>query len=253
MTERPFRFSIYSGMPQRRETPAVIGAKFLDTLDTLSGIDPLFADWKVLDVPAMASLPLAVARRRMTTIVENNVARNKREEPVPESGYGAIGVTGNAIPSRIVKFWVEAGALFADEMMLNVGDILYPTDPLILEYGLFRQALLATSAIWKPDWAAVSAIRGGYWKEPIIPGAPLFPYSAFHIPWIAHLSPALSTGFVVPPSDVRTEHAPGGGLLLSAIEDAFDPTNPEHLRRARLLAETMIAHTGDGADDEYPP
>jgi hypothetical protein len=56
----------------------------------------------------------------------------------------------------------------------------------------------------------------------------------------------------VPPPDVVTEHAPGGGLLLSATEDNFDLTNPEHLRRARLLAETMISHTRDEADDDNP-
>jgi hypothetical protein len=37
--------------PQRRETPAVIGQKFLDTFDALSAADPLFTPWKVLDKP----------------------------------------------------------------------------------------------------------------------------------------------------------------------------------------------------------
>ncbi len=27
-------------------------------------------------------------------------------------------------------------------------------------------------------------------------------------------------------------------------EDRLDPANPEHLRRARVVAETMIAYTG---------
>jgi hypothetical protein len=85
MNEHPFSFDIYYGLPRRQETPAVIGGKFLNALDALSGIDPLFADWKVLDLPATASLPLALERPRIATIVENNVFRNKREEPVPES------------------------------------------------------------------------------------------------------------------------------------------------------------------------
>jgi hypothetical protein len=92
-----------------------------------------------------------------------------------------------------------------------------------------------------------------YWKAPIVPGAQVIRYNPFHIPWIAYLSPTLSRGFVVPPSDVHTERAPGGGLLLSATEENFDPTKAEHLRRARLLAETMISHTGDEADDDNPP
>jgi Immunity protein 52 len=243
MNERPFIFGIYYGLPRRRETPAVIGAKFLDSLDALSRIDPLFADWKVLDLPAMASLPLAVARPRIATIVENNVVRNKSNQPEPESGYGAIGVTANIIPSRIVKLSVGAGGVFRDEMMLNVGDFLYPTDPLIVKYGLFREALLATSAIWQPTWASVAAFTGGYWKEPIVPGAPLFPYSAFHIPWIAYLSPARTVRFPLP-GDIRTERAADGGLLFTVTEESLDPTNPEHLHHAHILADTMIAHAG---------
>src|ERR1700731_1316178 len=78
-------------------------------------------------------------------------------------------------------------------------------------------------------------------------------YNPFHIPWIAYLAPKLATGFVVPQGDMRIEHAQGGGLLLSATEDRFDPTNPDHLRRAHELAEIMIARTGDGANDTNPP
>ena len=29
-----------------------------------------------------------------------------------------------------------------------------------------------------------------------------------------------------------------------ATKERLDPTDPEHLRRARILAQTMIAHTG---------
>jgi hypothetical protein len=40
---------------------------------------------------------------------------------------------------------------------------------------------------------------------------------------------------------------PDGGLLMMATEKRLDPENPEHLRRSRLLAETMIARTGDAS------
>jgi hypothetical protein len=109
MNERPFRIDIYYGPPRRRETPAIIGAKFLHSLDALTRIDPLFAKWNVLDRPAQASVPLAVARPRITTIVEHNVVRDDDGQPEPESGYSAIAVTDTAIPSRIVKLRIGAG------------------------------------------------------------------------------------------------------------------------------------------------
>ena len=240
--------------PQLRETPDVIGQKFLDTLDELSAIDPLFTGWKVFDFVTTEAIPLAAARLRIAAIVENNVARDKRDQPTPKSGYGAIGVTENAKKSRIVKLTVHAGAVYPGRrtVQLEIGDPLAPTDPAVVNYPLFRNTLLAISAHWQPARSHAYAFRMDYWNAPIVPGTPVICYNPFHIPWIAYLSPTLSTGFVVPPSDVRTEHAPGGGLLLSATEEAFDLANPEHLRRARLLAETMISHTGDGPDDENP-
>jgi hypothetical protein len=48
----------------------------------------------------------------------------------------------------------------------------------------------------------------------------------------------------MPPPDITTGRTPDGGLLMTVTEDRLDPTNPEHLRRASTLAETMIAQTG---------
>jgi hypothetical protein len=244
MNEHLFRFGIYYELPRRRETPAVIGAKFLHTLDALSRIDPLLATWNVLDRPALASVPLADARPRITTIVEDFVVLDDEGQPEPESGYSAIGVTDTAIPSRIVTLRVGAGGLVRDEMMLYVGDILHPTDPLTVKYSLFREALLTTSAIWQPTWACVAATRRDYSKEPIVPGTPLFPSSTFRIPWMAYLSPARTVGLPLSVG-IRSERAPDGGLLFTVTEEPFDPTNPEHLRGAHIVAETMIAHAGD--------
>jgi hypothetical protein len=244
MNENPFRFSIYYEMPRRGETPAIIGAKFLQTLDSLSRIDPHLARWKVLDRPTMASLPLAEARPRIAAIIENFAVRDDEDQPEPESGYWAIGVTDAAIPSRIVEFSVRGGGLIRDEMMLHVGGILHPTDPLIVKYNLFCGALLATSTIWQPTWACVAATRnGGYSEEPIAPGTALFPASVFRIPWMAYVSPTRAEGFP-PPVGIDNERAPDGGLLFTVTREPFKPTNPEHLQGARILAETMIAHAG---------
>jgi hypothetical protein len=239
MNRHPLTFSIYNRLPLRREAPGLIGAKFLDSLDSLSRIDPLFTDWSVLDRPRWASLPLA--RTRISTIIEKNVARHRDGQPKPELGYSALGETNNAILSRIVTLRVQAGGAMMDEVTLRVGNTVYPGDPLIVKYtGLFSEAFFATSAIWHPIWATAEASWMDYWKKPIVPGAPLFPNTFFHIPWIVYLSQSLATGFPLPP-EIATKRTPDGGLLLSATKEAFDPTSPEHLRRALILAEAMKA------------
>jgi hypothetical protein len=84
-------------------------------------------------------VPLAGARPRIATIIEDFVVLDDDGQPEPESGYSAIGVTDTAIPSRQVEFSVNAGGLVRDEMMLHVGGILHPTDPLMVKYNLFRE------------------------------------------------------------------------------------------------------------------
>jgi hypothetical protein len=46
MTKEPYYdYFIRSQWHERVETPAAIGAKFLNTLDDLSRIDPIFRNW----------------------------------------------------------------------------------------------------------------------------------------------------------------------------------------------------------------
>jgi hypothetical protein len=84
-----------------------------------------------------------------------------------------------------------------------------------------------------------------YDKVPLTAAASLFPYSRFHIPWFVYLSSPLASGLQTP-EEIRGERTPDGGLLMTATEERLDPTSPEHLRRARILAELMIARAGGG-------
>jgi hypothetical protein len=60
---------------------------------------------------------------------------------------------------------------------------------------------------------------------------------------MAYQSPASIVGLPLP-AGIRSESAPDGGLLFTVTEEPFNPTNPEHLQGARIVAETMIAHSG---------
>lgn len=244
MNELAFRYSIRSSLPGRSEKPAALGVKVLATLDSLSGIDSsIFTNWEVIDLPERASLPLAAARARIGTIVENNVARDDLKEPEPRSGYTAVAFTSTADRSREIFLTIKAGGNVRGETWLQAGQHKIFPDSLVVTYPLFNAAMLSINAIWPPSWACASAFRMDYYQAPLLPGMPLFPYSVFHIPWFAYLSASLTAGLKVP-AEILTERTPDGGLLMTATEDRLDPTNPDHVRRARVLAEIMIARTG---------
>ena len=142
---------------------------------------------------------------------------------------------------------------------LQTGSTNVAPDLTIVTYPLFKAAMLAIDAIWLPPWACAYAFRSntvkvpesfpggvkGYRLEslPLVPSEPTFPESVFHIPWLAYLSAPLDAGLDLP-AEILTERTSDGGLLMIAAAERLDPTNPEHLRRARILAETMMARTG---------
>jgi hypothetical protein len=260
MTQIVYDYFIRSTWKGRTETPAVIGKKFLKTLDALSGIDPIFADWTVFDKRKVSSIPLAAARPRIAAITESNITRNDFDEPSPAYGYLASARAGEFRDPRSVKLRVKAGGRLDGDVWLEFGAYDVMPDLTIVTYPLFRAALLAIDAIWRAPWACAQAFRSGAVSVPIdfggaqafridsllqVPSDPTFPDTIFHIPWIAYLSSELATGLKLTP-EILTERAPGG-FLMSATTERFDPANPEHLRRARILAETMIASTGQSS------
>lgn len=239
MSKFAFQYSVRLPFAARAVSPEWLGSKFLATLDALTQIDSnVFPDWEVGDLPAMKGFSLAAARPRIAEIISHNVSRDDLDRPEPESGYTAVAHTTIATKSHRMTVWVDQGVVW-----LNAGDVMVAPDPAIVTYPLFRGALLAINAIWQQTWACAQAFRVGYAKAPLYPGAALFPYSRFHIPWIVYLGPSLLGSGVSFP-DIKTENMSDGGLLMTATEERLDPTNPEHLRRAHILAETMMARTG---------
>ena len=212
-----------------------------------------------MDFPKKNSLPLAKARSRIGTIIENNVTRDDFGRPQEYYGYSAVAFTSSAIKSRRVSLRIKAGGKSKGDTWLQTGDWKVRPDPAIVTYPLFKAALLAVNAIWPPIWACACAFRSniarvpetyaggvqGYRLEnlPMVPSDPTFEDSAFHIPWIASLSAPLATGITLP-REIATERAPDGGLLMIGTEERLDPENPEHLRCARAIVEIMLARTG---------
>jgi hypothetical protein len=234
-----FKYSIRLPFAARPPSPEWLGCKFLATLDVLTQIDSnIFPDWEIGDLPAMKGFPLAVARSRIAEIVRHNTSRDDMGRPEPQSGYTAVAHTTIGARSYRMTVWVDQWNVW-----LRAGDEMVPPAPAIVTYPMFRAVLLAINAIWQQRWACVQAFKVDYDRVPLYPAAAPFPYSRFHIPWIAYLSANLAADLKLP-LEIMTERTSDGGLLMSATTDRLDPTNPEHLRRARILAETLIARTG---------
>jgi hypothetical protein len=274
MTTKPnYTYSLRSKWPRRMDTPATIGVKFANMLDALRGIDPLFGDWILLDPPNPSSgdamtdylniklVPLDVARPRITQIIENNVSLDDARDPDPDGGYAGLArVGGHFEHSRTVHMRLEAGGRDGGGTDLEFGKRLEPPDLTIVTYPMYKAALLAINMIWRPRWACAYAFRLDSISVPNVEAAPgvvgtqivraasvpldpTFPYSVFHIPWIAYLSAEDAAGVALP-SDIPAEHTPDGGVLMSATTNRLDPMNPEHAKRARVLADLMIARFG---------
>jgi hypothetical protein len=246
MMQDSFQYTIRANLPAHADSPASLGVKFLDTLDALGHVDPsIFDDWQILDLPAREFFPLADARPRVATIIGNNVKRDDEDEPDPRLGYGAFAFNGEDRGARGIALEIMAGGIVEGSAFLRTGGYKVSPDPAMLNYPLFKNALLAINPFWSPAWACAHVFKMHYDRTPLSAGAPLFPYSRFHIPWIAYLSPSLASGLQLP-ADIRGEPTPDGGQLMTATEERLDPTNPEHLRCARILAEIMIVRAGGG-------
>jgi len=242
-----FDYDIRSELPPNAEQPASMGDKFVKTLDVLTDIDPsAFANWEVMKYRARSSLPLTAARLKIASVIENNVKRDDFRRAEPDRGYTAGAFTEVVHGSRRMNLRINAGGQKnKGDISLEAGDFGAPPDPATVTYPVYKAALLGINAIWPAHWACAYAFDVGYYKAPLFSGAPLFPYSIFHIAWIAYLSAPLAGGLELP-EEIVTERTPDGGLLMIAAEERLDPTNPEHLRRARILVDIMVSRTGHG-------
>lgn len=244
MTPLEYDYNIRFDFPRRPESAAAVTEKFLKTLDSLSRIDAFFTDWRIINSRGRSSRPLAEVRSEFPAIVARNVVRDDHG-PSPEEGYHASAAVGKFEDPKSASFRVRAGGKLENYGKLEFGSWRVTPDAAIVTYPRYRAALLAINAPWQPTWACAYAFRLDYYKSPLFPGAPLFPNTRYHIPWITYLSAPLASGFQLP-AEIRTERTPDGGLLITTTEERLDPTNPEHLRRARIVVDTMVARAGDG-------
>ena len=244
MNIRGVTYSIRSKWTPDAESPAAIGARFLAFLDQLGPLSPVMANWLWGDngVP----VPLAKVRPNIAHYVERKVG-TYNDKPDPREGYNLFARGGlverERGTSQSVDIYVNAGSQWDNHISFEIGDLNRFPDPDLVTYSIYRGALEAMASTFPCPftWARYFISTEGEWVptptggERALPGKPLDPFDGV---WIAYLSAPLAAR-LTPPPDLFPEQTPGGGLILSAVKDHIDPTNPDHVRRSKILGEIM--------------
>jgi hypothetical protein len=257
-------YTVRSRWAPDAETPPTIGARFLAFVDRLDPLNPVMANWLWGDDGG--ALPLATVRPNLTQYVERNVATHNGE-PDPRDGYNLFALGGPAVSdrgsSRSVRIYTHTGSRWNNEVSFEIGSLINLPDPDLISYPIYRGALAGMAAAFPCPyvWARYFVSEKTVWiptpggGATAAPGTPLEPFDGI---WIAYLSAPLVAG-LTPPLELFPERTPGGGMILSAVKDHIDPTNPDHVRRSILLRDIMIKHAAKpnfrGVVEEggYPP
>jgi hypothetical protein len=241
-----YKYKLHVILPFKSTTPEQIGQDFLTMIDALSGFDPTLKDWGIPDPkdPEKA-LPLTSRRSKFTKYVKDNARYDDWDRRDPDYGYFIFAITRHETleyNSKSVSFRLATDSPSLNYFEFEVGSQYAPPKPPLLRFDLYKFALLKGLSIWPaPSGVAYYRLMTAGQAEGCID--PTFPYSGYHIPWMAYLDADLSKKASVP-AEIATERTPDGGLLMIATEEVLDPMNVEHMRRARIIAEIMIATCG---------
>ena len=239
--------------------PAILGGKFLGVLDAISEAVPGIGNWQLGKPPYRDEfVTIDEARTGLVKWVEDNPA-TLDDVPDPAAGYKLIAMNVSEIWPKIVGLTARVGGGRGDSIRFEVGFVDTGSDLETVTYLLFRTALLAIISQWPSVWANAYLYIPDYKDISLAPGVPPHPVSTYNRPWLSYLCAPLTKG-LIPPVGVPCERTSDRGLLMIAAEERLDPTNPDHMRRSRAMAEVMIARAGDPSrpgywpiDEEWPP
>jgi len=242
------------------EHPAELGAQFVALLDRIQPTIPVKNVWLLFDfsrvdlhaesdADSSAGVLLKDARENMTVFVERNDVKEEDGSTDPRNGYYLFArgtQDGREFgSSQSIDVSARVGSYWNNEVTFEVGDPLRFPDPTLTTYPIYKGALEAIASTMPAPyvWARYS-IRwdtGDFPPGPVPSGPPI---EIFDGAWIAYLSAPLAAGFS-PPADLFPERTPGGGLILSAVKDHIDSTNPDHVRASQRLQTVLTERTSE--------
>ena len=219
----------------------------IDMLDQVKTLDPAFSNWELFDEPTQESVPLTEAEKDIYAFVRRNFEPSEWNETPDGAGYSILAFGGDCLDQewspRLVSIGITAGCSWQNSAKFGVGSPNLPPDYSLITYPIFKGALKAIASSWPCPWLLAT-----YYSDDEAPidttmEAKRQNRSPFDVGWIAYLSPRLAAG-LTPSADLAPERTPGGGLVLSAVQDLIDQRNPEHMRRSRMLEAILEDRVG---------
>ena len=215
----------------REETPEALAARWLELIERLQAVDPIFEHWYRWG-SGRRPLPFDTEIAPLAEKIAANVTTDDFEEPEPEQGYQlfAYNTAVGWSPRRFEAHMYGGSSFWWPANMIGIGtDYGVVPDPDIVTYKIFRGALLALAETFE-------AVVGSAYPTSLID---LWPadrrgYLALKLAWISYVGPRFAH-LITPPASAIVERRPDGGLLMAATEETFDINNPAHLAVAREI------------------
>jgi hypothetical protein len=235
--------------------PSEIAARVFELLDRMGHLVPPGQNWFVLDRARERYFPVT---QTLPDIVRANEIPGDFGEPAPGWGYSVPLFTLSSEqgpPSgNSLYLSVTAGSISLNHISLEIGEVSNPPDYASLKCQTYREMVGAIAAVWPCPWVFAYNSRNPRLHPPadVAVNGPAKP--PFGGAWIAYLSAPLAKG-LAPPAELVAEPTAGGGLFLSATQTLLDQSNPDEMRRSRLLERIAQARIGysPGGLPQYTP
>ncbi len=220
------KFWIQAVWGPNHETPDDIASRFVNLLDRLGKIDPVFGNW--LWVANMDAVAFDEIHDRLPDAIAARVSRADDGDPTPIYGYRFSVINSEERSPRSIIVRVHAGSwndapYSANDVVLETSWRMIP-DPAIVTFPISKAAVLALAESFNAGWcsACPGALREFWGAVP--------PY--YRIGWISYVGPRFAH-LITPPRSAIVERQPNGGLLMAATDETFSVSNPVHLAAAK--------------------
>jgi hypothetical protein len=219
-------------------SPTDIGASIAEMTRGLTKLAPTKSHWRFVDGEDSIITPLAEAMATMPTFLARNI-RADGDETDPDDGYLLVLIgsenDSDTVAGNDLHVMGVVGSKWANSLRFQVGDIRRPNDFRLITYPIYKAALEVLATAWACPWAVAYAFDTSSRASRRT--------TAFDFAWIGYLSASLAEGLPAS-TEILTESTPGGGVILSAVEDVIDLGNLDHLRRSGVLTSIMSQRVG---------